>query len=91
MFTGIIETTGTITDIYINGGNKSFWVASPLSHELKVDQSLAHDGVCLTVEEIKDNQHRVTAVTETLEKTNLGKLFVCYLMAKSWKILIAQN
>lgn len=72
MFTGIIETTGTITDIYINGSNKSFWVASTLYHELKVDQSLAHDGVCLTVEEIKDNQHRVTAVAETLEKTNLG-------------------
>ena len=72
MFTGIIETTGTITDIYINGSNKSFWVTSTLYHELKVDQSLAHDGVCLTVEEIKDNQHRVTAVAETLEKTNLG-------------------
>lgn len=72
MFTGIIESTGTITDIYINGSNKSFWVTSPLSHELKVDQSLAHDGVCLTVEEIKDNQHRVTAISETLEKTNLG-------------------
>ncbi|MGE5108869.1 MAG: riboflavin synthase [Sphingobacteriales bacterium] len=72
MFTGIIESTGTITEIYKNGTNKSFWVASLLSHQLKVDQSLAHDGVCLTVEEIKDNQHRVTAVLETLEKTNLG-------------------
>lgn len=72
MFTGIIESTGTITGIYNNGTNKSFWVASPLAHQLTVDQSLAHDGVCLTVEEIKNNQHRVTAVSETLEKTNLG-------------------
>jgi riboflavin synthase len=71
MFTGIIESTGTITDIYKNGTNRTFWIESPLSPELKVDQSLAHDGVCLTVEEIINNRHRVTAVMETLEKTNL--------------------
>ena len=72
MFTGIIESTGIIKEIYNNGTNRSFWITSPISQELKVDQSLAHDGVCLTVEEIKNNQHRVTAVLETLEKTNLG-------------------
>ncbi len=72
MFTGIIENTGTIKDIIEKGSNKSFWVQSPLWNELKVDQSLSHNGVCLTVEEIKDNMHRVTAIDETLLKTNLG-------------------
>lgn len=73
MFTGIIEKTGTVKDIITSGGNKSFWIESPLSVELKVDQSLAHNGVCLTVEEIKESLHRVTAIHETLVKTNLGK------------------
>lgn len=72
MFTGIIETTGIVTEVIENGTNKSFWVSSPLSAEFKVDQSVSHDGVCLTVEEIKNSQHRVTAVTETLQKTNLN-------------------
>lgn len=72
MFTGIIENTGTITEIIETGSNKSFWVQSPLGNQLKVDQSLSHNGVCLTVEEIKDNMHQVTAIDETLLKTNLG-------------------
>jgi riboflavin synthase len=72
MFTGIIETTGIITDTVINGTNKSFWISSPISGQLKVDQSLAHNGVCLTVEEIIADKHRVTAILETLQKTNLG-------------------
>ncbi|MFZ1305442.1 MAG: riboflavin synthase [Ferruginibacter sp.] len=72
MFTGIIENTGVIKEIIITGTNKSFWVCSPLSGELKVDQSLSHNGVCLTIEEIKDGMHRVTAIDETLVKTNLG-------------------
>lgn len=71
MFTGIVETTGKITEITSSGTNKSFWINSPISHELKVDQSLSHDGVCLTVEEIKNGKHRVTAVAETLSKTTL--------------------
>lgn len=71
MFTGIIETTGQITAISVNGTNKTFWISSPLSHEFKVDQSVSHNGVCLTVEEIKDNSHRVTAIAETLQKSNL--------------------
>lgn len=72
MFTGIIENTGIIKEIQTNGTNKSFWVASPLSGELKIDQSLSHNGVCLTIEEIKNGIHRVTAIEETLAKTNLS-------------------
>jgi riboflavin synthase len=72
MFTGIIETLGTIKAISSSGTNKTFWIDSPLFSELKVDQSLSHNGVCLTVEELKDGQHRVTAVKETLEKTTIG-------------------
>lgn len=74
MFTGIIECTGKIGMIEPNGTNKTFWIHSPISSELKVDQSLAHNGVCLTVEEISDHSHRVTAIEETLSKTNLGLL-----------------
>ena len=72
MFTGIIEKTGTIKEITSQGTNKSFWIASPLAQELKIDQSLSHNGVCLTVEEIKNHMHRVTAIEETLGKTNMG-------------------
>ena len=71
MFTGIIETTGFVRDVIINGLNKTFWIESPLSTEFKVDQSVSHSGVCLTIEEIKGSQHRVTAIDETLKKTNL--------------------
>jgi riboflavin synthase len=73
MFTGIIETTGTIEKITTAGSNKTFWVNSPIWNELKVDQSLSHDGVCLTIEDIKTGMHRVTAIEETLEKSNMGK------------------
>ncbi|HJU46190.1 MAG TPA: hypothetical protein VJ647_05355, partial [Chitinophagaceae bacterium] len=69
MFTGIIEATGIITDIQQQGTNRIFWVKSALSAELKVDQSLCHNGVCLTVEEIAGDCHRVTAIAETLAKT----------------------
>ena len=72
MFTGIIETTGHITEVIKNGTNKSFWITSSLAPELKIDQSLSHNGVCLTVEEIKENKYRVTAIEETLKKTSLG-------------------
>ncbi len=71
MFTGIIESLGKIDSIETHGTNKTFWVASPISNELKVDQSISHNGVCLTVEERKDGLHRVTAIQETLEKTSL--------------------
>jgi riboflavin synthase len=72
MFTGIIETLGTIHSIDIQGTNRTFWIDSSISPQLSIDQSLSHNGVCLTVEEIKDNLHRVTAIEETLKKTNLG-------------------
>lgn len=72
MFTGIIETLGRVTEVSTSGTNRSFWISSALSAELKVDQSISHNGVCLTVEEIRNGQHRVTAIAETLEKTTLG-------------------
>ncbi len=72
MFTGIIECIGLIEGIETKGTNATFWVSSPLAAELKIDQSLSHNGVCLTVEEVKGNLHRVTAIEETLRKTNLG-------------------
>lgn len=71
MFTGIIEAMGTVSQVSVSGSNKSFWIQSSISRELKVDQSIAHNGVCLTVEELQDNGHKVTAVQETLEKTDL--------------------
>ncbi len=76
MFTGIIETLGTIQKIEANGSNRSFWLSSPIAQDLRIDQSLAHDGVCLTVEEIRESLHRVTAIKETLDKTNI----------KAWKL-----
>lgn len=73
MFTGIIENTGTVLEVLSSGTNKTFWIASPLTAELKIDQSLCHNGVCLTVEEVTNGRHRVTAIAETLQKTNLGQ------------------
>ena len=72
MFTGIVETQGIIKKAIENGRNRTFWIKSPISSKLKPDQSVAHDGACLTVEEVKGNQHRVTAIAETLSKTTLG-------------------
>jgi riboflavin synthase len=72
MFTGIIENTGIVSDISTNGTNKTFWIQSTLSSELKVDQSVSHNGVCLTVEAIQENTYQVTAIVETLQKTNLN-------------------
>lgn len=72
MFTGIIEAKGTVTDRVANGSNISFWLHSPLSSGLKPDQSLCHDGVCLTVEEVRGSLHKVTAIKETLKKTTLS-------------------
>ena len=72
MFTGIIENTGTVQHIEVNGLNKTFRIQSDVSTALKVDQSVAHSGVCLTIESIVENTHSVTAVEETLSKTNLN-------------------
>ena len=72
MFTGIIETQGIVKEVAEKKGNRSFWIKSPISSKLKTDQSVSHDGVCLTVEEVKGNSHRVTAIAETLSKSALG-------------------
>jgi riboflavin synthase len=72
MFTGIIEATGRIEEVLPTGTNRTLWLSSPITGELKVDQSVSHSGICLTVEEIKGDRYRVTAIAETLEKTNLG-------------------
>ena len=71
MFTGIIEQIGTIKEIYLNGTNRTFWIESSFTNELKIDQSVSHNGVCLTVEAIRDSLYQVTAVDETLQKTNI--------------------
>jgi riboflavin synthase len=73
MFTGIIESLGKIEKIEREGTNVHFTIASPISQELKIDQSLAHEGVCLTVTAQNVDNHRVTAIDETLSKTNLGQ------------------
>jgi riboflavin synthase len=76
MFTGIIEKFGTVTKILNEGTNLHFTIESDLSNELKIDQSVSHNGVCLTVVALTDNTHTVTAIQETLEKTNLNDLAV---------------
>ena len=72
MFTGIIEALGTITNIQEEGTNRTFEVESSIAHELKIDQSVAHNGVCLTVVAVEGDRYKVTAIDETLKKTNLG-------------------
>ncbi|TMI89678.1 MAG: riboflavin synthase [Bacteroidetes bacterium] len=72
MFTGIVETQGIVKKVIEKGTNRTFWIKSPISSKLKPDQSVAHDGACLTVEQVKGSQHRVTAIAETLSKTTLG-------------------
>ncbi len=72
MFTGIIEGLATILTVRVSGSNKSFILSAPFTHELRVDQSLSHSGICLTVEAINGDQYQVTAVEETLSKTNAG-------------------
>ena len=81
MFTGIVETQGILREIEVSDLNKILWIESPVSAELKVDQSVAHNGVCLTIEEVINNVHRVTAIRETLLKTNI----------ESWKVGTAVN
>ena len=72
MFTGIVETQGIVKKVIEKGTNKTFWIKSHISSKLKIDQSVAHDGTCLTVEEVKGTRHKVTAIAETLSKTTLG-------------------
>jgi riboflavin synthase len=74
MFTGIIETVGIVSSIEVQKTNVDFWIESSISDQLKIDQSVSHNGVCLTVTELRANRHRVTAIDETLKKSNLGVL-----------------
>lgn len=76
MFTGIVESLGKITDLKVDRGNIDFTIESDISKELKVDQSVSHNGVCLTVTEINNNTHTVTAVKETLDKSSLTNFSV---------------
>ena len=76
MFTGIIETVGTVTRLERDAGNLHITVTSSLSDELKIDQSVSHNGVCLTVVALAPGEHTVTAIAETLLKSNLGGLAV---------------
>lgn len=72
MFSGIVETMATVENIVIDGGNRNFTLSSKFTSELKIDQSIAHNGVCLTVVEISGDRYTVTAIEETLLKSNLG-------------------
>lgn len=74
MFTGIIETLGTVVALQQEGSNLHVVVESAIGNELKIDQSVAHNGVCLTVVKVDGNRHTVTAIDETLQKSNLGNL-----------------
>ncbi|MCB0637593.1 MAG: riboflavin synthase [Lewinella sp.] len=73
MFTGIIESLGTVEKIDREGTNYHFTIASPISDDLKIDQSLAHDGVCLTVVAVAEGRHVVTAIQETMQRSRLGQ------------------
>ena len=74
MFTGIIESIGVVKSINHDKSNINFSISSDLTSELKVDQSISHNGVCLTVVNLEKDSYTVTAIKETLDKTNLGKL-----------------
>jgi len=76
MFTGIIESVGKVARIVEEGTNKHYLFESNIGNELKIDQSVSHNGVCLTVTKVMPNQHWVTAIDETLKKSNLGDLKV---------------
>lgn len=74
MFTGIIETQGTVISVEREQSNEHIWIRSNISHELKIDQSVSHNGVCLTVVAIDADIYQVTAIEETLKRTNIGLL-----------------
>lgn len=74
MFTGIIEELGEVTNLKRSGTNLDISIRAKFTHELKIDQSVAHNGVCLTVVDIQGSEYRVTAIEETLKKSNLGTL-----------------
>ncbi len=74
MFSGIVETTGKVISVVQNGGNADITLTCSFAKELSIDQSVAHNGVCLTVVKCDSNQYTVTAIKETLERSNLGQL-----------------
>jgi len=76
MFTGIIESLGKVTNVKVDRGNIDFTIESEISNELKIDQSVSHNGVCLTVTKTGGNTHTVTAVKETLDKSSLKSFSV---------------
>lgn len=76
MFTGIIEDKGIVAKIEKDNTNLHLWLKSNFTNELKIDQSVSHNGVCLTVVDFEDDLYKVTAIQETLDKTNLGHLKV---------------
>ncbi len=76
MFTGIIEEVGKLKAVKAENSNVTFCIESSFLHELKIDQSIAHNGVCLTVDGIFEDHYTVTAIKETLDKTNLGSWVV---------------
>ncbi|EOR94774.1 Riboflavin synthase eubacterial/eukaryotic [Arcticibacter svalbardensis MN12-7] len=76
MFTGIVEFTGQVTALQEDKGNLNITASSPFSDELRIDQSVAHNGVCLTIVSLDEHTHTVTAVEETLQKSNLGALAI---------------
>ncbi len=76
MFTGIVENIARVEKIEKEGSNLHFWLSCNFTNELKIDQSISHNGVCLTVVEISDSAYKVTAIDETLKKTNLGQVSV---------------
>ena len=76
LFTGIIETLGEVTQLQNEGSNLHISIKSSISKDLKIDQSVAHNGVCLTVVNVREETHTVTAIAETLQKSNIGSLKV---------------
>lgn len=76
MFTGIVENIAIVEKIEKEGSNLHFWLSCDFTNELKIDQSISHNGVCLTVVEISGSVYKVTAIDETLKKTNLGQVAV---------------
>ena len=74
MFTGIIETLGILKKVESEGSNRHFWIEADFVNELRIDQSVAHNGVCLTVVDFSDKLYKVTAIKETLDRSNLGLL-----------------
>ena len=74
MFTGIIEDLGTVSEVKKEQGNLHLTINSKITPELKIDQSVAHNGICLTVVDISGNEYTVTAIKETIDKTNIGDL-----------------